>query len=135
MPGGDDRTREMELVASRLRSLALPAYPLLDEFTRSESSGQRLAAVSILEAIPTPAYLRWLSERIAVERRFIAYHAEVALLNAARNLAASNRAEVQEAVCQARQNLDRMGWKDPSQIAVLENAEKELNWPAEAKRS
>jgi hypothetical protein len=134
MPGGDDRTREMELLASRLRSLALPAYPLLDEFTRSESSGQRLAAVSILEAIPTPAYLPWLSERIVVERRFIVYHALIALLNATRNLGASNRAELQEAVHRARQNLDRMGWKDPNQIAVLENAEKELNLLAEAKR-
>jgi hypothetical protein len=120
---GDNRTSRLGEVASRMRSLALPAYPLLGNLVGSESAGQRLAAISILEAIPDPAYLPWLTDRIAAETKFIAYHAAVALRNAARDLSASNRAEVQEAIRRALQNLDRMSWKDPNQIAVLRNAE------------
>jgi tetratricopeptide (TPR) repeat protein len=135
MPSGDDRTRRMELVASKMRSLALPAYPLLGDLIGSESTGQRLAAVSILEAIPNTDHLPWLTERIAVEKPFIGYHAAIALLNAARNLRGSeNHAAVQEAIHQALQNLDRKAWKDPNQLAVLENAEQELKWVDKVKR-
>jgi hypothetical protein len=127
MLAGDNRTHNLETVASQMRSLALPAYRLLGNLIGSESSGQQLAAVSILEAIPNPAYLLWLADRIAMEKPFIAYHAAVALLNAARSLSASNRDKVQEAIHQARQNLDRMSWKDPTLIAVLRCAQEELN--------
>jgi hypothetical protein len=82
MAAGTARTCEMEIIASKMRSLALPAYPLLAELARSESAGKRLAAISILEAIPTSSYLPWLAERVASERPFVAYHATVALLNA-----------------------------------------------------
>jgi hypothetical protein len=129
MQSGNDRTRRMELIASKMRSLALPAHPLFGELVTSESAGQRLAAVSILEAIPNADHLPWLTERIAVEKPFIGYHAAIALLNAARNLRASeNHAAVEEAIRQALQNLDRKAWKDPEQIAVLKNAEQELQW-------
>jgi hypothetical protein len=62
-----------------------------------------------------------------MEKPFIAYHAAVALLSAARSLSASNCDNVQEAIHQARQNLDRMSWKSPGLIAVLRQAEEELN--------
>ena len=111
MLAGASRTNQLEELASMMRSLARPAYPLLGNLIGSESSGQQLAAVSILEAIPNPAYLLWLADRIAMEKPFIAYHAAVALLSAARSLSASNCDNVQEAIHQARQNLDRMSWK------------------------
>ena len=120
------RTREMGIIASKMRSLALPAYPLLADLARSESAGKRLAAISILEAIPTLSYLPWLAERVASEKPFVAYHATVALLNAARNLGASHSNEVQRAIEAAWDNLNRLTWKDPNQVTVLENAEKEL---------
>jgi hypothetical protein len=127
-PYGNDRTQRMELVASKMRSLALRAYPLLGDLMGSESAGQRLAAVSILEAIPNADHLPWLAERISVEKAFIGYHAAIALLNAARSFRTSeNHVAVQEAVRQALQNLDRRTWKDPQQLAILKNAEQELN--------
>jgi hypothetical protein len=132
MNAGDERTRQMEIVASKMRSFALLAYPLLDELVGSASAGQRLAAISVLESIPTPKYLPWLAERVAVEQPFVAYHATVALLNAARNLRASNAREVKKAIDVAWENLSRSAWKDPNQIAVLENAKKELNWVEES---
>jgi Domain of unknown function (DUF4062) len=128
MVSGDARTRQMEIVASRMRSLALPAYPLLADLVGSESPGQRLAAISILEGIPTPAYLPWLADRVASETPFVAYHAIVALLNAARNLRSSNSKDVEEAIRRAWEHLNKLPWKDPNQIKVLQNAEHELRW-------
>jgi hypothetical protein len=127
MLAGDNRTYNLEQVASRMRSLAVPAYSLLGNLIGSESSGQQLAAVSILEAIPNPVYLLWLADRIAMEKPFIARHAAVAILNAVVKLRVSNHAEVQEAIRRALQNLDRRSWKDPTLIAFLRKAEEELN--------
>jgi hypothetical protein len=134
MAAGAARTREMEIIASKMRSLALPAYPLLAGLARSESAGKRLGAISLLEAIPTSSYLPWLAERVASEKPFMAYHATVALLNAARNLRATHFNEVQRAIEAAWDNLNRLAWKDPNQVTVLQNAEKELHWVEEPAR-
>jgi hypothetical protein len=134
MAAGAARTREMEIIASKMRSLALPAYPLLAGLARSESADKRLGAISLLEAIPTSSYLPWLAERVASEKPFMAYNATVALLNAARNLRATHFNEVQRAIEAAWDNLNRLAWKDPHQMTVLQNAEKELHWVEEPAR-
>jgi Domain of unknown function (DUF4062) len=128
MRAGDSRTRAMEVVASRMRSLALPAYPLLSELTASGSTGQRLAAISILEAIPTPEYLAWLADRLSTEKPFLGYHSSVALLQAARNLRATNTDDVKNAITRAWQSLRQSEFDDPNQIQILKQAEEEVNW-------
>jgi hypothetical protein len=44
MPSGDERTRRMEVVVAKMRTLSIAGYPLLDDFSKSSSPGQRLAA-------------------------------------------------------------------------------------------
>jgi hypothetical protein len=99
---GDTRTRRMEVVASRMRTLALSAYPLIAELANSDSPGMRLAAVSILEAVPRADYLPWLAQRLNAERPFIGYHAALALLIAARMLEVKEMPEVRDAISAAR---------------------------------
>jgi hypothetical protein len=62
MRPSDSRTRRMEVVLTKMRTLAFAAYPLLDQLTNSSSAGERLAAVAILEVRPSQAYLNWLAE-------------------------------------------------------------------------
>jgi hypothetical protein len=57
MRPSDSRTRRMEVVLTKMRTLAFAAYPLLDQLTNSSSAGERLAAVAILEVRPSQAYL------------------------------------------------------------------------------
>ncbi len=76
----------MEVIASNLRTLAQSTFGLLRELMASDSPGERLAAVSTLQAIPDARFLGWLAERIPAEKPFIGYHAAVALLAAAREL-------------------------------------------------
>jgi hypothetical protein len=127
MPSGDPRTRKMETIASKMRSVARPNYPLLNSLVESSSAGERLAAVSILEEIPNRTYLTWLADRVGTEKPFIAYHATVALLTAARNLPSSDREEVQKAIIRAEDYLNKSDWKDPEQVTVLRRAQQEVN--------
>lgn len=74
LKAGSERTRRMEVVASRMRALALSVYPLLSELGASELPGERLCAVVTLQALPRVDYLPWLAQRFPVERPFVGYH-------------------------------------------------------------
>jgi hypothetical protein len=129
MDSGDPRTRKMEIIATKMRSLALSAYSLVQELAQSNSPGQRLAAVSILQAIPTPEYFFWLAERPKEETPFITYHAAVALLNAVRTLDASYYEKLNEAIETAKKGLlENLGPSatQTDRFAVLGEAQKEL---------
>lgn len=123
MPSGDARTRRLEVVASRMRTLALSLFPLLAELSRSDSPGERLAAVTTLQSIPHSAYLTWLAERLADERPFIGYHAALGLLNAARTLEETDLPQVRAAVALARRAVVK---RDTDRDRTLGLAEEEL---------
>ncbi|HEY0015390.1 MAG TPA: hypothetical protein VGC13_03700 [Longimicrobium sp.] len=92
MSSGPERTRKLEVIASQMRAFSLAAYPLLSEFVQSQSPGDQLAAIVFLQTRPNKDYFRWLGERMhRDEQPFIAYHAGVALLNAARNATPAER--------------------------------------------
>jgi hypothetical protein len=99
---GDARTRKMEIIAAKMRTLACDAYFLLDYLARNPEPGSRLAAVSLLEAKPNPDYLSWLSERLAPEKPFVGYHAALALFVAARTMEYEFRPQLREAIEKAR---------------------------------
>jgi hypothetical protein len=126
MPSGLDRTRKMSSIASRFRSLAAPAYGLLPELVVSSSPGERLAAVCILQQVPSTKYLNWLAERVAVEKPLVGYQATVALLSAVRATRDVSRSEVAAVVKRARDFLTQLKWQDPNQVLTLENAGIEL---------
>jgi hypothetical protein len=108
MPRGNERTRRLEVVASQMRALALAAFPLLGELTRSDSPGERLAAVTVLQAIPQAEYLSWLGERPRDEKPFIGYHAALALLAAARQLGTEDLGDVEAALRVAESATSRL---------------------------
>ncbi len=130
MDSGDPRTRKMEIVASKMRTLALASCPMLAELAASASPGQRLAAVTILQSIPNPDYIPWLAQRLRVEAPFVGYHAAVALLTAVRALHTSHGHELREAIAAAKKGLEetiRGGeTRHTDRYIVLDEAEKEL---------
>lgn len=125
MPSGDARTRRMEVVVTKMRTLALAAYPFLPDLVSSESPGERLAAVVTMQVRPDPDYLDWLAARVAEEKPFIGYHAAVALLVAVRRLDPPHYAKLLAAIQRARGSV---GWrlKDTDRDRTLADAEKEL---------
>jgi hypothetical protein len=125
MPAGDQRTRRMETVITKMRTLGRAASPLLPELRSSGSPGERLAAIAILQLNPRLDYLPWLAERFRNEKPFVQYHAAVALLSAARVLDKSYASDVKNAVELAKQALGEM--KGTDRWNTLDAAERELS--------
>ncbi len=133
MPAGDERTRRMEVVTAKIRTLAIAGFPLIDEFSQSSSPGQRLLAVVMLQVKPDAQYLPWLAERLAVEKPFIGYHAAVALLTAARVLPVTDHQKILDAVRAAKLHLG-IGKDTTDRMDILDAAEKELSGPAKRRK-
>jgi hypothetical protein len=125
MQSGDERTRRMEVVVAKIRTLAIAALPLLDELSTSHSPGHRLATVAILQVTPDPRYIDWLAERFARETPFVSYHAAVALLTAARMSSEEIRPKILAAIHRAKELLGA-GNDTTDRFQVLDTAEREL---------
>jgi hypothetical protein len=102
MDPGDARTRRLEVVTSKMTTLALSADPLVPKFTRHPSPGVRLAAVATLETVPRAEFLEWLADRLLAEKPFVGYHAALALLTAARRLEPGDLRGVRAAIVRAK---------------------------------
>jgi hypothetical protein len=133
MPSGQQRTRAMSAIAARMRQLALAAYPLVPDLSRSALAGDRLAAVSALAEIPNPEYLVWLASRVGIETPFLGYQATKALLQAARLLGEAHATAVSEAVAMAQELMTNLAFQDPNQVHMLENAARTLNQRTESR--
>lgn len=79
MPPGDERTRRMEVVVAKMRTLGRAANPLRYELAASPSPGKRLQAIAIMQVVPDYDMLDWLAERAGTEKPFVGYHALAAL--------------------------------------------------------
>jgi hypothetical protein len=73
------RTKKMEEVFQRMKALANAAFPFLSDFTGSDSPGEKLAAVSILECFSSPRQLGFLVDLIQSEKPFVGLHAARAI--------------------------------------------------------
>jgi hypothetical protein len=123
---GDPRTRRMEVVVSKMRTLARAFFPLRHEFASSASPGKRLMAIAALQVDPDYDMLEWLADRLPAERPFVGYHALVALLLAARAPKAEAFLPVIEAAVQkARSGRDAIG-DDTDRIRTLNEIEEAL---------
>ena len=86
MRPGDERTERLELIVARLKSIAPGIAAEFGRLSASDIAGERLAAVAIASSQPSEGALVWLAERFKHEKPFIAYHAGLALIEAARQL-------------------------------------------------
>jgi len=81
IPRGHMRTRAMNEVAAKMRSLSLAARSLLRPLMSGRTAGERLTAICILQVAPEFGYFPWLIERIKNEDQpFVFYQAAVAIL-------------------------------------------------------
>ena len=129
MDPGPERTRVMNSIVAKMRTLAIAATPLLAEFaTRQDSPGIRLAAISILQLSPKLEYLGWLVERMRNEQPFVFFHASVALLAIERRFGAVASRDLKVALMQALNTLRSFkgGSPDQNTIETLELALSEL---------
>ena len=125
LPSGDTRTRRMEVITTKMRSLGLACYPYLPELSDSYHPGDRLAAVAILQVKPHIGYLTWLADRLKEEKPFIGYHAAIALLVAARSVDPQWRDDILSAVMEAKKSVEHL--KHSDRYRILEDTQRELS--------
>ena len=133
MNSGHSRTRRMEGITNKMRTLGLACYPYLSEFTRKDNPGERLAAIAILQVKPDHSYLQWLADRAKIEKPFVGYHAAIALLVAARLLDVKWRDDILSAVKRAKSYVEDKKHSDRYQIlneAMFELSEDGVDDPA-----
>ncbi|MEA5160708.1 hypothetical protein U5903_07970 [Cereibacter johrii] len=122
LPSGDIRTRAMTRVMVQMRSLSPSLIEFIDAYKGSGSAGSRLAAIAMMQMVPTSADVGWLEGRFKSDPPFIFYHAALALQNALDSPDTSERRlqEIREA---ARRALERVrsfsGTPDHSTVEVL----------------
>ena len=126
MRSGDTRTRRMEVVVSKMRTIGRAAYPLRYDLIQSPSPGRRLQVIASLQVIPDYELLDWLADRVREEKPFIAYHALVALSTAARNERAREHLnELRAALRKAQHNTKGLA-ADADRLQVLSDFEKQM---------
>ncbi len=130
--GGPERTRAMNAVAAKMRTLALAADGFLDEFAGdTDSPGKRLAAICILQLAPNADWTNWLADRMAVEQPFVFFHASVALLSIVRKYGPQKHDLLKSALDRALAKVQSFGDNcDKNTVRSLCLALSELEVPA-----
>ena len=127
MHAGPERTRAMNAIVAKMRTLALAADLFLDEFMAADSPGRRLAAICILQLKPEMRALPWLTARMRQEQPFVFFHAAVALLNAVRRFSLTDQAALSESLRSALSQVQGFGPKaDANTVRLLTLALSEL---------
>ncbi len=128
MHAGPDRTRAMNAVVAKMRTIALAADLFLNELMAGDDSpGKRLAAICILQMQPQMRAVPWLVERMRVEQPFVFFHASAALLNAVRRFGHAESAKLGEALAGALAQVRSFGENaDANTIRCLTLAQSEL---------
>lgn len=141
MPSGNSRTRKMSELQAAMRTKAAGARPSLRLLKNSNSAGQRLAAISILQQFPSFSEIDWLADRLNPESEapFVGYAAAVALAQVVRSLSIEDNATakttklkecLERALALAERNPN-----DPPRLRVLHTAIQELASKAIQKRT
>jgi hypothetical protein len=102
MPSGPPRTRRMNEIAAGMRTLALAGLPLRTTLTRSAKTGERLAAICMLQVEPRQRYFRWLIDRLKTENQaFVLFNAAIAVLELVKKKFYVNVGETHSAISEA----------------------------------
>lgn len=133
MPSGRARTRKMSEIQATMRTTAATARSSYSKLKSSQSAGERLAAISILQQFPDFNENIWLADRLnpEAETPFIGYASAVALAQAVRSLSSFEQ-EAASKASNLRECLDRalalaeLNPHDPPRINVLKAAIEEL---------
>jgi hypothetical protein len=129
LPPGDMRTKAMTRVLVKMRSLAPSLVDFVDVYKSSGSPGSRLAAIAMMQMVPSAADLDWLRGRFSSEQPFVFYHAALALQNVAdARKAPADRKQLRAAAQQALDTVKSFaGIPDRNTIEVLESLISDLS--------
>jgi hypothetical protein len=124
---GDNRTRAMEVVVSKMRTIGQAFFPARYEFSNSSSPGKRLMVIAALQVESDYDLLDWLAERVGYEKTFLQYHALVSILIALRGSKASSYLGAIEAAVGKITQLELTFHGDASRVHTLKDIQHALS--------
>jgi TIR domain/HEAT repeats len=128
-----ERTHRMEAVFARMREIATASYPLLGELVDTPAPGERLAAVSILQAFASEKYLPFLVQLVGSEKPYVGFHAIKALQFAVEALEPRSYPLLAQALKDSKSALDAVGVDaDSDRLRMLVEAEQNLRQAMES---
>jgi hypothetical protein len=121
LPPGNTRTQAMTRIVVKMRSLAPSLVSFIEPYKGSGSPGSRLAAIAMMQMVPSAADLEWLRSRFSSEQPFVFYHAALALQNIANSAATvEQKAEIKRAAKESLAAVESFkGVPDKGTIDVL----------------
>jgi hypothetical protein len=123
---GNKRTRAMEVVVSKMRTIGQAFFPIRHEFINSPSPGQRLMVIAALQVHPDFDLLDWLADRAGSEKPFLQSHSLIAILVAVGNRDAKSYLQVIEGAVDKVRPLRTVFGSDTSRTRILDEIEKSL---------
>jgi hypothetical protein len=126
---GPSRTASMNEIVAKMRTISLASLPFLKSFSQSDSAGQRLAAIAILQMRPQSRYIGWLAHRMKIETPFVFFNAALALLEAVRKYGDRLPSVLRQEITHAKRQVESFtgGEPDKNTIDVLEQSLRELD--------
>lgn len=133
MKRSKERSEMMFSLVDEMLALPLEQLSLPEKLHLSGSPGERLVAAIALQKKPDPRFLRWLSERLVVESRFVGYAACQALVEAAKRLRIKHLDQLGQALSDCEAWLQDLSDYDGHEELVAE-ARAAIEQRLEAKR-
>lgn len=122
MPSGSERTRVMTQILAKMRVLAPSVADYIAEFKRSHTAGGRLAAVAIMQFVPSTADDAWLLERFKSDQAFVFFHSANVIRNMARSEDINTAKRGKRLASQALRVIEEFGGvKDQNTLKLLKS--------------
>lgn len=121
LPSSRERSRAMTEVLVKMRTIGPTLSHAIGELKASDSPGERLAAIAMMQLDPGLLDLDWLLERFKSDPPFLFFQSAFALRNALRLVGPSEDAKIKEAAVKALQQVKSFaGEPDANTVEVLE---------------
>lgn len=121
LPSGRERSRAMTEMLVKMRTIGPALSHLIGEMKASDSPGERLAAVAMMQLDPDLLDLDWLLERFRSDPPFIFFQSAFALENAVRLLGPEEDARIRQTAEKALQQVQAYaGEPDANTVRLLE---------------
>lgn len=121
LPSGPERSRAMTEVLVKMRTIGPALSQLIGELKASDSPGERLAAIAMMQLAPELLDLDWLFARFRVDPPFLFFQSAFALRNAMRLLGPEDGARIRRCAEQALAQVRGYdGEPDANTVRLLE---------------
>ncbi|MGO8797703.1 MAG: hypothetical protein ACLQJL_01285 [Roseiarcus sp.] len=127
LPSGSERTRLMNGVAAKMRTIGVAAFRFRYDLSVSPSPGKRLQAIASLQVATDFDLTDWLTDKVMTETPFVSFHALIAIYSASQSAYARDQLWRFDAVLRRLDTPPPGLDKDPPRVEMLRRLRERVN--------